>query len=216
MVSLKNNAANAAEMAGKMREIPKKHEIYRHFKGSLYEIVTIAHHTETMEELVIYRNTEDKNEVYARPLKMFMEPVDKEKYPDVSVEYRFEKVDIKKPDEYSKTLDSVNAGAVSDFKRLVDIKKKEKQQEEKVAESEEIPEGISADLIRFLDTDDFEEKLEILEDVKDRIDENVINAMAISLDLAVEDASKENKLRDIKNYLYLQMRFDGKHLRERT
>ncbi len=198
-----------------MRDIPKKHEIYRHFKGGLYEIVTIAHHTETMEELVIYRNKEDRNQVYARPLAMFMGPVDREKYPNAKAEYRFEKVDVRKPGEYTKTLDSVNASAVSDFKKLVDIKKKEKQQEEKVAVSDEIPEGISSDLIRFLDTDDFEEKLDILEDVKDRIDDNVVNAMAVSLDLTVEEGPKENKIRDIRNYLMLQMRFDGKHLRER-
>ncbi len=199
-----------------MRDIPKKHEIYRHFKGNIYEVVAIAHHTETMEELVIYRNTEDKNQVYARPLKMFMEPVDRDKYPDTEAEYRFEKVDIKKPEEYSKSIDSVNAGAISDFKKLVDIKKREKQLERSVAESNEIPEGISADLIRFLDTDDFEEKLEILRDSAERLDDNILNAMAVSLDLMVEDGSRENKLKDIKNYLYLQMRFDGKHLRERN
>ena len=198
-----------------MRDIPKKHEVYRHFKGGLYEIVTIAHHTETMEELVIYRSMEDKTKVYARPLTMFMEAVDRQKYPNTKAEYRFEKVDIKKPDEYAKTLDSVNANAVSDFKRLVDIKIKEKQQEEKVAGSDEIPEGISLDLIRFLDTDDFEEKLDILEDVKDRIDDGVVSAMAVSLDLAIEEGSKGSMIADIRNYLMLQMRFDGKHLRER-
>ncbi len=202
-------------MDDNMRDIPKKHEIYRHFKGGLYEIVAIAHHTETMEELVIYRNKEDRNQVYARPLAMFMSSVDREKYPNVKAEYRFEKVNIKKPDEYSKSLNSVNESAVSDFKKLVDIKKKERQQEEKVAVSDEIPEGISSDLIRFLDTDDFEEKLDILEDVKDRIDDNVVTAMAVSLDLTVEDGSKESKIHDIRNYLMLQMRFDGKHLRER-
>ncbi|MBR1875766.1 MAG: DUF1653 domain-containing protein [Lachnospiraceae bacterium] len=208
-----------------MRDIPKKHEIYRHFKGTLYEIVAIAHHTETMEELVIYRNAGDKTQVYARPLQMFMEPVDKEKYPDSEAEYRFEKVDIKKPDEYLRTLDSVNAGAVSDFKKLVDIKTRErelKREMEKLTEQlgeqlpDEVPEGISADLIRFLDTDDFEEKLGILEDAKDRLDDNMLNAMAVSLDLAVDEGSKDHKLRDIKNYLFLQMKFDGKHLRERN
>ena len=198
-----------------MRDIPKKHEIYRHFKGTLYEIVAIAHHTETMEELVIYRNTRDKTQVYARPLRMFMDPVDRAKYPEADQEYRFEKVNIKKPDEYSKSLDSVNAGAISDFRKLVDIKKKEKQLEEAVADSEEIPEGISADLIRFLDTDDFEEKLDILQDASERLDDNILNAMAVSLDLVIEDGSRESKLKDIKNYLYLQMRFDGKHLRDR-
>ena len=68
---------------------PKKGEIYRHFKGNVYEILTIANHTETMEEMVVYHEV-DGEAVYARPLEMFMSKVDKKKYPDVSQEYRFE------------------------------------------------------------------------------------------------------------------------------
>lgn len=65
---------------------------YKHFKGSIMEVIAIAKHSETLEELVIYKHI-DTNEIWARPIDMFNSLVDNIKYPDVLQKYRFEEYD---------------------------------------------------------------------------------------------------------------------------
>ncbi|MCI1821620.1 MAG: DUF1653 domain-containing protein [Megasphaera sp.] len=75
-----------------MRELPKENEVWIHFKKNKYQIVTIAEHTETGEQFVIYKALADTKKTYARPVKMFMGEVDHEKYPYAEQKYRFEKL----------------------------------------------------------------------------------------------------------------------------
>ena len=77
-----------------MRELKIK-GIYKHFKGDFYLVEDVAIHSETMEKFVVYRALYGENELYIRALDMFLSKVDKEKYPEVNQEYRFEIQDIK-------------------------------------------------------------------------------------------------------------------------
>ncbi|MCI9433770.1 MAG: DUF1653 domain-containing protein [Bacilli bacterium] len=63
---------------------------YRHFKGTLHKVICLARHSETQEILVVYTHG---NDFWARPIEMFTSLVDKEKYPNVKQDYRFELVE---------------------------------------------------------------------------------------------------------------------------
>lgn len=48
--------------------------MYRHYKGGVYEVIAIAHHSETLNELVVY--TDYKNDFWVRPVGMFFDEVE--------------------------------------------------------------------------------------------------------------------------------------------
>ena len=53
---------------------------YRHFKGNYYEVMGVAHHSETMEELVVYRALYGEHGLWVRPAAMWTETIDRDGY----------------------------------------------------------------------------------------------------------------------------------------
>lgn len=46
--------------------------MYRHYKGKVYQVMGVARHSETLEELVVYK---DEKNLWVRPKRMFLEKV---------------------------------------------------------------------------------------------------------------------------------------------
>ena len=51
---------------------------YRHFKGNLYEVLGVAKHSETLEEMVVYRALYGEKEIWVRPVCMWHETVERD------------------------------------------------------------------------------------------------------------------------------------------
>lgn len=75
-----------------MERIVKPNSVYKHFKGNIVKVILLAKDTETLEDLVVYKHI-DKDEYWVRPLSMFLSKVDKDKYPNIDQEYRFEVIE---------------------------------------------------------------------------------------------------------------------------
>ncbi|MEG0371962.1 MAG: DUF1653 domain-containing protein [Clostridium sp.] len=69
-------------------------KVFRHFKGDLYLLIDIGIHSETEEEMVIYKALYGEYRTYVRPLNMFISEVDKNKYPNIAQRYRFQIIEI--------------------------------------------------------------------------------------------------------------------------
>lgn len=169
-----------------MERIPQSGERYRHFKNKLYQIVTVATHSETGEKLVIYQALYGDYQVYARPLEMFVSEVDHVKYPKVTQKYRFERVESTE----LKHVEAVNY-------------------EQKTPADN----GVNPKLLAFLDTDDLEEKYEILLTMRSEVDDQLINNMAVTLDVVIPDGDVQMRYEQLKNCIKTKQRYEIDRMR---
>lgn len=206
-----------------MSFIPKPHEIYKHFKGNLYQVTAIAEHTETGETLVVYQAMYGDFKTYARPLSMFVSPVDREKYPEVTQEFRFElqgpesarqKAEHKtesQPAGRSAADDSAavpkTSDTVSDFGR----QEVDSGQQIRTEAGEEL--NLDPMLLDFLDSDSYEQRLHILAGLHHRITDDMITTMAIACDVEIDDGDIEERYESLKACLLTLERYECNRLR---
>lgn len=185
------------------RAIPAAGEFYRHFKGNLYQIIGVAKHSETMEQMVVYQALYGDFCLYTRPLDMFLSPVDKEKYPDAAPEYRFEKC---VPGEVCQTVKTTNKEAENVTAAAPSAEVTETYDDEE--------ETVRPEILRFLDAEDATAKLKVLRELRMDLDENLMTTIELSLDLLPDDKeSMERRYDFAERTLEQRIRFEGSRLR---
>ena len=166
-----------------MRENPKPQQIYKHFKGNIYQINCIAFDSETGEQVVVYQALYGDYRYYVRPLEMFMSEVDKAKYPDVSQKYRFELFNPTASEAPQPTAES----------------------EESVV--------LDPDVEAFLDADTYEKRLEILDKMHYKVTDDMIDIMSTVLDIEIPEGRVSDRYAKFKDALMMRRNYETGRLR---
>ena len=196
-----------------MNQIPQAGEIYQHFKGKLYRIVTLATHTETGEQLVIYQALYGEFQVFARPLSMFLDKVDAKKYPDAAGKDRFMRIPMAEAAAVPQPVPAPSENPVEP--RPAAMPSENPVESRPAAASSESPVEPQPDpgLLAFLDADSYEEKLEVFASLEGKVDLHMLNAIAASLDLELSEGSLEEQYDTLKSCLMTLERYECNRLR---
>jgi hypothetical protein len=190
-----------------MDRTPKPGEKYRHFKNKLYQIVAIAQHSETKEPLVIYQALYGDFGVYARPLEMFVSEVDHVKYPYVSQKYRFELVEPE-----TAAAEKAAGNVVPGTDAAAETAAPEQQPEAAGVETEDAGAETQADVnpkfMAFLETDSFDERYNILVSMQDEITDQMIDSMAVVMDVSISEGPLLKRYDDLKNAIRTRQRYE--------
>lgn len=213
--------------------IPIPGERYRHFKGGLYQIITIAKYSETLEPLVIYQALYGNYGCYARPLKMFLglnEQGEKRFKLETGVP-GMNKTSVNAGKEYAATKQSGNnvhnvqsyspervpvakhieKVAASDIfeQILVNSSNIEYEYNEKTEEQMDDREF----LFKVLDCESSREMLELIKKNRERLDNKMLGNIAAALDLVLTSEIDEDMFVQIVQYLETRARFETDRLR---
>lgn len=196
---------------------PRPGEKYLHFKNKLYQITAIAQHSETGEMLVVYQALYGTFQTYARPLSMFISPVDREKYPQAQQKYRFQWVEFRRPEatkaEAGKSMTVKEEPEKTGKAEPVETGM-EKEKTEPVKAKPLTKEMSTEDkMLAFFDADTAEDRYNILLDMRGEVTDRMINNMAVVLDVVIEEGPLDLRYEELKACLRTMQRYECSRLR---
>jgi hypothetical protein len=194
--------------------------MYRHFKGNIYQIRCLAKHSETGEMMVVYQAMYDAFQIYVRPLAMFMEEVDVEKYPDARQQYRFELLQdselVSGSQAAEETISRLQAveETISGLQAVEEPVKESNEGSGGTENAEEMQQlNIDPLVMEFLEADTYEQRLNILAALRSRITDEMINTMAMAVDLEIKEGDVEERYEELRNCLLTFEKYECNRLR---
>ncbi len=202
-------------------------EFYKHFKGQLYQVRALAENSEDNTPMVVYQAMYAPFKIWVRPLSTFLEKLDKEKYPDAAQEYRFERIilddrqntEAVEPDivqseksaAVTNTIHPEEAITVSD-EEITDALlsgQVERKLSGKISDNQLAAKG----LMIFLDAENYHDKRHIFSSLEPYLNDTMLNNIAVTLDLVLDEGSKEQHFETILNCLETHEHYECNRLR---
>ena len=157
---------------------------------------------------------------------MFISEVDHNKYPEVKYKYRFSLVLQENRNlSIEKKEVSIDKKGVSIDKREVPIDKREVPIDKKEVSIDK--KGVSTDkkeeeqnksyeyMIKFLDENDLEKKLLILDEMKSFITDGMIDNIAASLDIVIDDGELDQRFMELKYAIHTKAKYESERISNR-
>lgn len=202
-------------------------EFYKHFKGQLYQVRALAENSEDNTPMVVYQAMYAPFKILVRPLSTFLEKLDKEKYPDAAQEYRFERIILddrqnteaaepyivqsEKSAAVTNTIHPEEAITVSD-EEITDALlsgQVERKLSGKISDNQLAAKG----LMIFLDAENYHDKRHIFSSLEPYLNDTMLNNIAVTLDLVLDEGSKEQHFETILNCLETHEHYECNRLR---
>ena len=190
---------------------PKIGDLYRHFKGNLYQVTGIGKDAATLERVVIYQALYGDYETYVRPYDEFVSEVDYEKYPEVTAKYRFTPV--------GRRGDGTRAEARPKEPVKAPVRNQSNEAttpHRRSAISGIDPHtGVSRRMLAFLDTDSMDEKYELLTDmmVEGELSDQIIDNLAASMDVVVPEGKLDDRYDQLRICIRTRAKYELQRLR---
>ena len=159
----------------------------------------LAEKEDTGEQLVIYQALYGDNKVYARSLSSFLEELDPVRYPDAVQRFRFQKMEEGEAPDEARLNGDLNGTPNGN-----DTPGSESGAESK----EEAEPALDPMLERFLDARTTQERLTVLDEIRGRVTDSMIDTMALASDVEVKPGPLQLRYEDLHDCLLTIQRYE--------